>query len=224
MKKILIGLLIFSITGCDVIEKSKNKIFIGEKQKLFLIASDQEVDINKFKIKKELYKDAYLTDVGYIVYTGIGKVKATYSFTKFMTLYKDNIAEIYNIGTAGATANNKFGDMVECKIFIQNDAEEFLKKHIIQKTNTTLHENNDYTCLTTDSFITSKHPDGKFMFEMEAYANAEVAKNFDMLENFYAIKVVSDIIGSNNLGHWDNDAKELNNKLVNKIKEIANKK
>ena len=99
-----------------------------------------------------------------------------------------------------------------------------MKKHIIIKSNKYLKNNNDYTCLTTDSFITSKHPEGKFMFEMEAYANAKVAKNFDMLENFYAIKVVSDIIGSNNLGHWDNDAKELNNKLVNKIKEIANKK
>ena len=217
-------LAICLITGCDAVDVIKNKFISKEKYKLFLIASKQEVDINKFKVEKELYKDAYLTDVGYVVYTGVGKVNTTYSFTKFITLYKDKISEIYNIGTAGATSNNKFGDMVECNKFIQNDAEEFLKKHIIQKTNTTLHENNDYTCLTTDSFITTKHPDGKFMFEMEAYANAKVAQNFNRLDNFYAIKVVSDIIGSNNLGHWDNDAKELNNKLVNKIKEIANKK
>ena len=60
---------------------------------------------------------------------------------------------------------------------------------------------------------------------MEAYANAKVADNFGMLDKFYAIKFVSDIVGNdNNIEKWDNNAEILNNKLVNKIKEIANKK
>lgn len=223
-KHILFYFSILCLFGCDAIDNIKSKIVKNEKHKLFVVASKQEIDINKFEIKKALYTDAYLTDVGYILYSGVGKINTTYSLTKFLTLYKDNISEIYNIGTAGATENNKFADMVECNKFIQNDAEDFLKKREIVKKNTFLKENNDYTCLTTDSFITSQQANGKLMFEMEAYANAKVADNFGILDKFYAIKFVSDIVGNNNLEHWDKDADALNNKLVNKIKEIANEK
>ena len=89
MKKLLFLLCLFAVSSCDFIDKAKSKIFTGEKQKLFLIASDQEVDINQFNVKKKLYQDVYLTDVGYIVYTGIGKVKKTYSFTKENNIYND---------------------------------------------------------------------------------------------------------------------------------------
>lgn len=226
MKK---GVLFLSIalllSACDDKKHEKQVEKVVEKHKLFVVASDQEVDINKFEVKQKLYDDAYLTDAGYIIFTGIGKIKTTYSLTKFLTLYKDNVSEIYNIGTAGATENNKFADMVECNRFVQND---YMKNDPnsrvdIRKNNMLLDENNDYTCLTTDSFITTKHKSGKFVFEMEAYANAEVAKNFGLLEKFYAIKFVSDIVGADKSGHWEKDAANLNNKLVNKIKDIANR-
>lgn len=227
MKKSILFLsvaLLFS--ACDD-KKHENKAEkVAEKHKLFVVASDQEVDINKFEVKQKLYDDAYLTDVGYIIFTGIGKVKTAYSLTKFLTLYKDNVSGIYNIGTAGATENNKFADMIECNRFVQNDYmnHDPNSRVDITKTKTLLEENNDYTCLTTDSFITKKHKKGKFVFEMEAYANAEVAKNFGLLEDFHAIKFVSDIVGADKGGHWEKDAATLNNKLVNKIKDIANNK
>lgn len=216
--------LLFS--ACDDKVRENNAVKVVEKHKLFVIASDQEVDIGNFEIKQKLYDDAYLTDAGYIIFTGIGKIKATYSLTKFLTLYKDNVSGIYNIGTSGATENNKFADMVECSRFVQNDYmnHDPNSRVDIQKSNMLLEENNDYACLTTDSFITKKHKKGKFVFEMEAYANAEVAKNFGLLEDFHAIKFVSDIVGADKGGHWEKDAAALNNKLVNKIKDIANSK
>ena len=62
MKQILPILAIFFITGCDAVDVIKNKFISKEKYKLFLIASKQEVDINKFKVEKELYKDSVVKD------------------------------------------------------------------------------------------------------------------------------------------------------------------
>lgn len=192
-----------------------------DKQKLFVIASKDEVDITKLKIEKKLYNNAYKTNVGYVLIGGVGKVKATYSLTKFLTLYHDKVSGIYNLGTAGATTNNKWGDMVECVNFVQND---YQFKKDINKNYSILNVDNDYTCLTTDKFITGKHKAGKFVFEMEAFANAEVAGNFGFNDKFYAIKFVSDIVGKNSVGHWEQDAYDLKSRLTDKIIEIANKK
>ena len=192
----------------------------NEKHKLFVIADSKEFNLSKLKIEKELYKDAYKTDIGYVVITGVGKVKATYSLTRFLTLYKDSVSDIYNIGTAGATTNNKWGDMVECRKFIQNDY-QYKQGKDITKNYSFLKKNNNYTCLTTDKFIESSHEVGKFVFEMESYALAEVAWNFGFKDNFYAIKFVSDIVGQNSVDHWDSDANSLSKRLTKKMIEIS---
>ena len=85
-KHILLYYFLFVFTGCYVIDKIKNKTFNNEKQKLFIVASKKEVDINKFEIKKQIDNNTYLTDIGYILYSGVGKIKTTYSLTKFLTL------------------------------------------------------------------------------------------------------------------------------------------
>ena len=86
MKK---GVLFLSIalllSACDDKKHEKQVEKVVEKHKLFVVASDQEVDINKFEVKQKLYDDAYSTDAGYIIFTGIGKIKPTYSLTKFLT-------------------------------------------------------------------------------------------------------------------------------------------
>ena len=191
-----------------------------EKHKLFVIADAKEFNLSQLKIEKELYKDAYKTNIGYVIVTGVGKVKATYSLTRFLTLYKDSISGIYNIGTAGATINNKWGDMVECRKFIQNDY-QYKQGKDITKNYSFLKKNNNYTCFTTDKFIESSHKAGKFVFEMESYALAEVAWNFGFKDSFYAIKFVSDIVGQNAVGHWDSDASSLSKRLTKKMIEIS---
>lgn len=206
MKRVFFILFILLLSGCD------------NKKKLFVIADSKEFNLSKLKVEKELYKNAYLTNIGYVIVTGIGKVKATYSLTKFLTLYKNNVSDIYNIGTAGATTNNKWGDIVECTKFVQNDYQ--FKKDIV-KNYSVLKKNNNFTCLTTDKFITEKHDAGNFVFEMESYALAEVAGNFGFKDNFYAIKFVSDIVGKNTVEHWDSDADNLALILTKKMIELS---
>ena len=189
-----------------------------DKDKLFVIADMKEFNLSKLKVEKTLYNNAYKTNIGYVVVTGIGKVKATYSLTKFLTLYSNKVDSIYNIGTAGATANNKWGDMVECRKFVQND---YQFKKDIEKKYSLFDKDNDYVCYTTDKFITDAHTSGKFVFEMESYALAEVANNFGFGDRFYAIKFVSDIVGKNTVEHWDNDADNLSERLTKKMVEIS---
>ena len=189
-----------------------------DKDKLFVIADAKEFNLSELKVEKKIYDNAYKTNIGYIIITGIGKVKATYSLTKFLTLYGNKVNRIYNIGTAGATVNNKWGDMVECRKFVQND---YQFKKDIEKAYSFFKHDNDYTCYTTDKFITDAHTTGKFVFEMESYALAEVANNFGFRDHFYAIKFVSDIVGQNTVEHWDNDADNLSKRLTRKMIEIS---
>ena len=189
-----------------------------DKDKLFVIADAKEFNLSELKVEKKIYDNAYKTNIGYVIITGIGKVKATYSLTKFLTLYGNKVNGIYNIGTAGATVNNKWGDMVECRKFIQND---YQFKKDIEKAYSFFKHDNDYTCYTTDKFITDAHTAGKFVFEMESYALAEVANNFGFSDHFYAIKFVSDIVGQNTVEHWDKDADNLSKRLTGKMIEIS---
>ena len=189
-----------------------------DKDKLFVIADAKEFNLSELKDEKKIYDNAYKTNIGYVIITGIGKVKATYSLTKFLTLYGNKVNGIYNIGTAGATVNNKWGDMVECRKFVQND---YQFKKDIEKAYSFFKHDNDYTCYTTDKFITDAHTAGKFVFEMESYALAEVANNFGFSDHFYAIKFVSDIVGQNTVEHWDKDADNLSKRLTGKMIEIS---
>ena len=189
-----------------------------DKDKLFVIADAKEFNLSELKVEKKIYDNAYKTNIGYVIITGIGKVKATYSLTKFLTLYGNKVNGIYNIGTAGATVNNKWGDMVECRKFVQND---YQFKKDIEKAYSFFKHDNDYTCYTTDKFITDAHTAGKFVFEMESYALAEVANNFGFSDHFYAIKFVSDIVGQNTVEHWDKDADNLSKRLTGKMIEIS---
>ena len=92
------------------------------------------------------------------------------------------------------------------------------------KNDSLLNVSNDYTCLTTDKFITDVREVGKLVFDMEAYADAEVAENFDFKDKFYSLKFISDIVGQNSLEKWEKDVNELKKRLTDKIIEIANSK
>ena len=201
----------------DIIKKLDNN-----KYKLFVIAHQDEVDIKKFDIKLKIDKNIYLTNVGFLMYSGVGKLETTYNLTKFLLNYKNNISDVFNIGTAGGTKNNQFGDIVECNKFIQADFK--IRNKVIKKKNMYLKKNNNYTCLSQDKFVLEAQQPQNVVFEMEAFANASVLQNFGMLDKFYSIKIISDIVGNNVYHDWDKDVKILNSILVDKIKEIAGSK
>ena len=204
-------------------EKQIKEKLGDKKYKLFVIADPLEVDIKQFERKFRIYKNVYFTNVGFIMYSGVGKLKTAHNLTKFLSHYKDNVSAVFNLGTAGATKNNKFSDMIECNKFIQTDWRTHRPdvQVTIKKKNVYLKQNNDYICSSQDTFVFDDKKPQKIVFEMEAYANAEVLNEFEMLDKFYAIKFVSDIVGSKDGYHWVKDAQKLNTKIVEKMKEIA---
>ena len=136
-----------------------------------------------------------------ILYTGVGKVNASYNLTKAITQKKPDV--ILNIGTAGSKKFN-YGNIILCNKFIQIDmnATAFGYKPFETPNDQTpqileyftLNENifdGIGICGTGDSFeinITGDEPYD--VVDMEAYALAKIAK----AENipFVCVKFISD--------------------------------
>ncbi|MDA0617265.1 MAG: 5'-methylthioadenosine/S-adenosylhomocysteine nucleosidase, partial [Proteobacteria bacterium] len=147
-----------------------------------------------------------------ILYTGVGKVNASYNLTKAITQKKPDV--ILNIGTAGSKKFN-YGNIILCNKFIQRDmnATAFGYKPFETPNDQTpqileyftLNENifdGIGICGTGDSFeinITGDEPYD--VVDMEAYALAKIAK----AENipFVCVKFISDGADNNAPQNWN---------------------
>jgi len=136
-----------------------------------------------------------------IIYTGVGKVNASYSLTKAILQNRPDV--IINLGTAGSK-NFNYGQMVLCEKFIQRDmnATVFGYENFVTPSDSTpqileipspisqLFQNKG-TCGTGDSFETKITGNELYnVVDMEGFALAKVA----FLENipFICVKFVSD--------------------------------
>jgi adenosylhomocysteine nucleosidase len=136
-----------------------------------------------------------------IIYTGVGKVNASYSLTKAILQNRPDV--IINLGTAGSK-NFNYGEMVLCERFIQRDmnATVFGYENFVTPSDSTpqvleipspvsqLFQNKG-TCGTGDSFETKITGNELYnVVDMEGFALAKVA----FLENipFICVKFVSD--------------------------------
>jgi adenosylhomocysteine nucleosidase len=140
-----------------------------------------------------------------ILYTGVGKVNASYNLTKTITQNRPDI--IINIGTAGSK-NFNYGEIVLCEKFIQRDmnATAFGYQPFITPSDSTpqiLEINskisnlfsNHGICGTGDSFETQIIGNEPYnVVDMEAFCLAKIS----FLEKipFICIKFISD--GANN--------------------------
>ena len=137
-----------------------------------------------------------------LLYTGVGKINAAISITKFLS--KRTIPEyVINYGTAGSK-KIEVGRIVDCTKFIQRDMDSTglgfkkyetpfegeLSRKIDFSTFINNPLNNLLTCSTGDSFVASDGPHVGDVVDMESYALAKVCSKFDI--SFIAFKYISD--------------------------------
>jgi adenosylhomocysteine nucleosidase len=158
--------------------------------------------------------------------TGIGKVSTAIHVYKAVLKEKPDLA--INIGSGGSL-NWQIGDILICSSFIDRDLAKIsflgvtclldfkaeLKAAGILKN----HELNA-TVSTGDTFLTGKNESGADgdVFDMEAYAGAQVCKDFGI--PYISIKYVTDIIGQNSIKHWEDKLLEARENLAAFIRTL----
>ena len=133
-----------------------------------------------------------------ILYTGVGKVNATYNLTKVLMDDYDEYNLVINYGTAASKVHK---GLVDCTSFIQRDMDAtplgFKKGETPFESESSMidfsHIKNpigkNLTCYTGDSFATDLTPYDDVV-DMEAYALAKTCRNLDI--NFVSYKYISD--------------------------------
>jgi len=155
-----------------------------------------------------------------VLYTGVGKINATYELTRYLPLNFDYDL-IINYGT-GASTNHK--GLVDCTRFVQRDMDatplgfpltitpfEDTSAYAMDFSHIKNPINKNLTCHTGDSFVTDMAPYYDVVVDMEAYALAKVCKNFD--KDFISYKYISD---DGNADDWEKNC----SKGINKFKEV----
>jgi len=140
-----------------------------------------------------------------ILYTGVGKVNATYNLTKVLMDDREEYDLVINYGTA---ASKTYSGLVDCNKFIQRDMDATPmgfnigetpfdnKPSMIDFSHIKNPINKNLTCYTGDSFVTDiQHMD---VVDMEAYALAKTCRNFD--KDFVSYKYISD---DGNADDWE---------------------
>jgi len=163
-----------------------------------------------------------LSDIDDVLYTGVGKVNATYKLTELLTrVYgKDRFDLVINYGTA---ASKTYSGLVDCTKFIQRDMDATpmgLKigetpfdnePSMIDFSHIKNPIGKNLTCYTGDSFVT----DIQYMdvVDMEAYALAKTCRNFGI--DFVSYKYISD---DGNAGDWEKNC----GKGIEEFKKLLN--
>ena len=159
---------------------------------------------------------------GTLLYTGVGKVNATYKLTNVLTkVYgKDRFDLVINYGTA---ASKTYSGLVDCTKFIQRDMDATpmgLKigetpfdnePSMIDFSDIKNPIGKNLTCYTGDSFVT----DIQYMdvVDMEAYALAKTCRNFGI--DFVSYKYISD---DGNADDWEKNC----GKGIEEFKKLLN--
>ena len=176
-----------------------------------------------------------------ILYTGVGKVNATYKLTQKFGKFGSYIPYdlIINYGTAGSR-KSPIGELVDCTKFIQRDMDVtglgFMKHQtpyespngmvILYRTEPPSPLFNpigkNYTCGTGDSFVESleKGDSNIDVFDMEAYALAKVCRYYKV--PFISFKYITDGANESSPKDWGKNLtdgiKEFKEKVLEKIK------
>ena len=151
-----------------------------------------------------------------ILYTGVGKVNATYHLTKRLAVegsinYDARKTLVINYGTAGSRKFKK-GQLVDCTKFIQRDMDVtglgFMKgetpfeKHppiVIDNEPDFNPIGKNATCGSGDNFVEDKSNYYGEVVDMEAYALAKVCYHYDI--PFISFKYITD--GADEQAHED---------------------
>ena len=157
-----------------------------------------------------------------LVFTGIGKVNASYYLMKYLSVNKPDI--IINLGTAGSTAFGR-GDVICCTQFVQRDMD--VSPLGIEKFKTPFSDDDvvlNYgidvdslpkgICGTGDSFETEHNTNLYNVLDMEAYALALIAKREQI--PFLCLKYISDGANDDAVEDWTQEV----NKASKILREV----
>ena len=169
------------------------------------------------------------------LYTGVGKVNATYELTKYLSIHiaRAKPKLIINYGTAGSR-RLPIGELVDCTQFIQRDMDVtglgFMKHQtpfespndmVIRCTTEFNPIGKNYTCGTGDSFVENiKGGDSNIdVFDMESYALSKVCHHYKV--PFISFKYITDNANEHSAGDWvDNcsdGVREFKERILNKL-------
>ena len=150
--------------------------------------------------------------------TGVGKVNAALAAEHAINIHKPDA--VVNIGTAG-TVDYEIGSVHLCKRFVDRDMEKLRDFGVafeedfteaVEKCGFFKDWDFDSICNTGDTFLTSADGTGD-VFDMESFAVARVCKAHGI--PFVGVKCVTDIIGRNSIGHWEEKLAEAQAVLQN---------
>jgi adenosylhomocysteine nucleosidase len=143
------------------------------------------------------------------LYTGVGKVQASYALTR--RLRENRPSLIVNLGTAGCADPTRHGTVVCCRRFLQRDMDAtslgfgpgetpFAGTPAVLEYGLAIDGVKEAVCGTGDSFVTTRGGLEYDIVDMEAYALAYVA----MKENipFACLKYISDGADRRSPGDW----------------------
>ncbi len=154
-----------------------------------------------------------------IIYTGVGKINASFAISKAYFEFKPKI--FINYGTAGAL-NHSLSGLLEVSKFEQRDMEVSalgfkIGETPFEKLSTITNSEKGFSCSTGDNFVTKVPKIKTDLVDMESYAYAKFCKLYNI--KFYCYKYVSDNANENASIDWNktikNGAKEFANLILN---------
>lgn len=153
------------------------------------------------------------------LFTGLGKVNATYELMNRLSVEKPDI--IINFGTAGSAEFSK-GDVVCCTKFVQRDMDvselgfakyktPYSDEDVILAYGLKMSRLPEGICGTGDSFETDHNTHIYNVVDMEAYALALVSKRENI--PFLCLKYISDGADDEAASDWNEQVKKAADKL-----------
>tara|TARA_B100001029_G_scaffold176014_1_gene178312 strand:- start:772 stop:1320 length:549 start_codon:yes stop_codon:yes gene_type:complete len=153
-----------------------------------------------------------------VIYTGVGKVNATFALTKAIYEHKPN--RVFNFGTAGAVSENLHG-LITVSGFIERDMDARGQGFKLGQTpfeEDILIGEEGIICGTGDSFVTSIPSITCDLVDMEGYALAKVCKYLNI--EFYSYKFISDKADSTASKDWEKSVNDGQSLFLNKLNEV----
>ena len=138
-----------------------------------------------------------------VLYTGVGKVNATYELTRYLS--ENKLPKlVINYGTAGSK-DLPIGELVDCTKFVQRDMSikqlgfmdlqtpfESPNSMVVESTSEFNPIEKRQVCGTGDTFVESVKNQNSYIkvFDMEAYALGKVCRHYDV--PFISFKYITD--------------------------------
>ena len=172
--------------------------------------------VSALKIETQGQLDDYKT-----LYTGVGKVNATYELTKYLTIHiaRAKPKLIINYGTAGSR-ELPIGELVDCTKFTQRDMDVrgmgFMQGQTPFENDVPVILDYDHVefnpigkklrCGTGDNFVQDSMGSYSDVYDMEAYALAKVCFVYNV--DFISFKYITDNVNEHSAGDWEQNCSD----------------